>query len=282
MNRLGIMLAAVTMAAAGLAPVAARAADKQPRDHVRYEKNHKDPALEAMGDAADSLKAFNDSITGAIQKERRAQDKSQADAKPRLRFDWSRVVKPASPEAFKPPFHFPPHRQYRTGTCWCFSTTSFFETEMQRLHGKSVKLSEMHTVYLGVRGEGARLHRQARLPALLDRLRVRCGDPRLEAVRGGAGHRVHGSAAGRRQVRRRAAVRRDGQLPRVGKEQQLLGRGRPHQPDPRHPRPHPGAAARGVRVRGRTATRRSASSPRWCSSARRLRAGHVDACRCPF
>lgn len=147
MNRLGIMLAATALAAAGLAAGAARAADKQPRDRVRYETNYKDPVLEAMGKAADSLAAVDDSLTSAIQKQHRDQDKKQADAKQRLRFDWSRVVKPASPEVFKPPFHYPPHRQYRTGTCWCFSTTSFFETEMQRLHGKPMKLSEMHTVY---------------------------------------------------------------------------------------------------------------------------------------
>jgi len=31
--------------------------------------------------------------------------------------------------------------------CWCFSTTSFYESEIFRLHGKKIKLSELHTVY---------------------------------------------------------------------------------------------------------------------------------------
>jgi bleomycin hydrolase len=31
--------------------------------------------------------------------------------------------------------------------CWCFSTTSFFESEVHRLHKRSVKLSEPYTVY---------------------------------------------------------------------------------------------------------------------------------------
>jgi len=37
--------------------------------------------------------------------------------------------------------------QGNAGTCWCFSTTSFYESEIYRLTGKKVKLSEMFTVY---------------------------------------------------------------------------------------------------------------------------------------
>ncbi|MCT4614854.1 MAG: hypothetical protein N4A49_08275 [Marinifilaceae bacterium] len=37
--------------------------------------------------------------------------------------------------------------QGNTGTCWCFSTTSFYESEVYRLHKKKVKISEMYTVY---------------------------------------------------------------------------------------------------------------------------------------
>ena len=44
-------------------------------------------------------------------------------------------------------WHNPPISQGNTGTCWCFSTTSFLESEAFRLHGVKVKLSEMYTVY---------------------------------------------------------------------------------------------------------------------------------------
>ncbi len=44
-------------------------------------------------------------------------------------------------------WHNPPISQGNTGTCWCFSTTSFFESEIYRLYKKEVKLSEMYTVY---------------------------------------------------------------------------------------------------------------------------------------
>ena len=44
-------------------------------------------------------------------------------------------------------WHTPTTSQGNTGTCWCFSTTSFYESETYRLHQKKVKISEMFTVY---------------------------------------------------------------------------------------------------------------------------------------
>jgi bleomycin hydrolase len=41
----------------------------------------------------------------------------------------------------------PPVSQGATNTCWCFSTTSFLESEVYRLNKIQVKLSEMYTVY---------------------------------------------------------------------------------------------------------------------------------------
>ncbi len=41
----------------------------------------------------------------------------------------------------------PPISQGNTGTCWCFSTTSFLESEIYRINKTKVKLSEMYTVY---------------------------------------------------------------------------------------------------------------------------------------
>lgn len=40
-----------------------------------------------------------------------------------------------------------PVSQGQTGTCWSFSTTSFFESEVYRLHKMKVKLSEIYTAY---------------------------------------------------------------------------------------------------------------------------------------
>lgn len=44
-------------------------------------------------------------------------------------------------------WHQPTTSQGNTGTCWNFSTTSFYESEVYRLTKKEVKLSEMYGVY---------------------------------------------------------------------------------------------------------------------------------------
>jgi len=53
---------------------------------------------------------------------------------------------PKSLEGFAAVWHNPPTSQAATNTCWCFSTTSFFESEVYRLYGKKVRISEMYTV----------------------------------------------------------------------------------------------------------------------------------------
>ncbi len=139
-------IAAVLMTAF-VAPARAQSDDPPRRDRVRYEKRYRDPVLKLMEREADSLKAANDSIAAAIQEKHRDADKKKSDEKPMVRFDWGGIARPESPDVFKAPFHFPPHRQFRTGTCWSFSTTSFLESEIQRTSGRRIKLSEMHTVY---------------------------------------------------------------------------------------------------------------------------------------
>lgn len=54
---------------------------------------------------------------------------------------------PKGLEGFKAAWHNPPVSQGNTNTCWCFSTTSMLESEVYRLHGKKVRLSEAFTVY---------------------------------------------------------------------------------------------------------------------------------------
>lgn len=61
--------------------------------------------------------------------------------------DLEGVTIPTSVEQFETYWHQPPISQGNTGTCWSFSTTSYFESEVYRLHKKEVKLSEMYTVY---------------------------------------------------------------------------------------------------------------------------------------
>ena len=48
---------------------------------------------------------------------------------------------------YKKFWSFPPVSQGNTNTCWCFSTTSFIESEVKRIYNKEIRLSEMFTVY---------------------------------------------------------------------------------------------------------------------------------------
>ncbi|GAB4287707.1 MAG: C1 family peptidase [Ignavibacteriaceae bacterium] len=64
-----------------------------------------------------------------------------------FRLDFTGIELPESADEFIQSWHNEPVSQGWTGTCWCFSTTSFFESEVYRLYNKKVKLSEMFTVY---------------------------------------------------------------------------------------------------------------------------------------
>ena len=64
-----------------------------------------------------------------------------------FKLDFTGMDIPKSKDEFKSYWYNDPVSQGRTGTCWCFSTTSYLESEVYRLHQKKVKLSEMYTVY---------------------------------------------------------------------------------------------------------------------------------------
>ena len=64
-----------------------------------------------------------------------------------LTMDYTKIERPASIEEFTRVSYLPPIQQYKTLSCWCFATTSFLETEMDRMGKTTVKLSEMYTVY---------------------------------------------------------------------------------------------------------------------------------------
>lgn len=65
----------------------------------------------------------------------------------KAKVDLSNWAIPNDPSKYKTVWYNKPISQGNTGTCWCFSTTSFYESEVKRLTGKEVKLSEMYIVY---------------------------------------------------------------------------------------------------------------------------------------
>ena len=67
--------------------------------------------------------------------------------KKEFKLNFSGMNLPESKDEFTSYWFNDPISQGRTGTCWCFSTTSYFESEIFRLSGMKIKLSEMYTVY---------------------------------------------------------------------------------------------------------------------------------------
>jgi bleomycin hydrolase len=61
--------------------------------------------------------------------------------------DFSSASLPNKVDLYKQQWHNAPISQGNTGTCWCYSTTSFMESEAYRINKTKVKLSEMYTVY---------------------------------------------------------------------------------------------------------------------------------------
>jgi bleomycin hydrolase len=117
-----------------------------PKNKAKYAKRYQDPLLESMRQAREKEQAALDEETAAVRKrqaEEKKKDKEQARS---LQSDLA-GVNPPSPAAFKTMFHFPPIAQYNTNTCWSFAATSYYESEIFRLTGKKIKLSEMWTVY---------------------------------------------------------------------------------------------------------------------------------------
>jgi len=64
-----------------------------------------------------------------------------------FKMDFTGMDIPKSMNEFKYFWHNETVSQGNTGTCWSYSTTSFFESEVYRLQNKKVKLSEMYTAY---------------------------------------------------------------------------------------------------------------------------------------
>mgnify|MGYP001434215948 FL=1 len=72
---------------------------------------------------------------------------STKEKKKSFKLDFTGINYPQSKEEFKYYWHNDPISQGNTGTCWTFSTTSFFESEVYRLTGNQVRISPIYTAY---------------------------------------------------------------------------------------------------------------------------------------
>ncbi|MGA3243935.1 MAG: C1 family peptidase [Bacteroidota bacterium] len=67
--------------------------------------------------------------------------------KRQLLLDFNGLYRPSTVNDFTKVWHSKPISQALSGMCWCFSTTSYFESEIYRLTKREIKLSELYTVY---------------------------------------------------------------------------------------------------------------------------------------
>jgi len=82
-----------------------------------------------------------------MQKEINSFNKKENSPRKSFKVDVSKMDLPKSEKEFTQYFHFEPISQGMTGTCWCFSTTSYFESEIYRQTKRKINLSELYTVY---------------------------------------------------------------------------------------------------------------------------------------
>ena len=89
---------------------------------------------------------FDKDIMTGIEKFQETQELKKP--KPGLKLDIAAYGwVPKSTDEFKTWWKNDPISQGNTGTCWSFSTTSYFETEVYRQSKQNVKISEMFTAY---------------------------------------------------------------------------------------------------------------------------------------
>ncbi len=119
----------------------------QTQNKAQYQNRYHDPVLTQMDEQREKAVAKQDSINEVIASQHKTRNKFAKESEKSLLSDINGVKKPASLEVFKTVPHFPPVAQYQSGMCWCFSGTSFLESEVTRLTGRKVKLSELYTVY---------------------------------------------------------------------------------------------------------------------------------------
>jgi len=132
----------------GLSVGASARADEPHRDVATYVEKYEDPVIADMEDANEALTEAAAAKTAELLEAYKAAEEARTEPKQVLRFDLEDLVKPEGTGAFSNVvWHFPPTPQYLTGTCWSFSATSFMESEISRLHGDRIKLSEMWTAY---------------------------------------------------------------------------------------------------------------------------------------
>lgn len=135
-------------------------AEKSGVASARYETRFRDPVLEEIRNRNEKREETADEETGAIRKRQKDKRAAERLAEKQLQSSLPAAEQPASLAAFAQVPHLPPVPQDYSGTCWSFATTSLLESEAMRTSGRSVKLSEMATVYWEYLAKASRFIRE--------------------------------------------------------------------------------------------------------------------------
>ena len=125
-------------------------------DQLIYKKKTKFPVLDSIKKSRINSMDERKKITSVIIKKNKKIEKAEENSERTLSTDLKGVYPPTSINDFKSVFHFKPVAQFYTSTCWSFSATSFYESEIYRLFGEKIKLSEMWTAYYELIEKAAR------------------------------------------------------------------------------------------------------------------------------
>lgn len=93
------------------------------------------------------FKKIKNTFYEEIKKSNELFSKPAEESKLPFKMSFEGVDIPKSLDEFTKVYATDPVSQGETGTCWCFSTTSFYESEIYRLTKQNIRLSELYTVY---------------------------------------------------------------------------------------------------------------------------------------
>ena len=93
------------------------------------------------------FESYSNNFYGKIVEESKEYDKGEKEEYKSFKMNFDGKQIPQSLDEFTIVEAENPISQGNTGTCWCFSTTSFYESEIHRITGKEINLSELYPVY---------------------------------------------------------------------------------------------------------------------------------------
>ena len=93
------------------------------------------------------FESYSNNFYGIIMSESNTYKKKKQEEHKAFKMNFDGKEIPQSLDEFTLVASENPTSQGNTGTCWCFSTTSFYESEIRRITGQSINLSELYPVY---------------------------------------------------------------------------------------------------------------------------------------